>query len=145
MYLGELETVVRLVDFLTRHPLICVQRQIPHKYIGPVHRLTDSVEINDVVGVIGHRDLDARRGMGEPGNKVFYMFGEAGYEPIDYDQRKDLELWRPRQVRVGIPKPDGVPGPQTRAALAATGRPHGLWVWRPGDDPVPSAAGSPVA
>lgn len=131
MYEGQLEATVRLVDFLTRR--FQIQRQIPHQYIGPVHRLMDHREIEDVVGVLGHRDLDNRRGRGDPGPRIMNMLGLAGYEPVDFDQRKDLEEWRRRQTRLGIPKPDGVPGPKTVAALLAMGKPHGLWISRPGD------------
>lgn len=137
MYEGQLDLVVRLVDFLTRR--FGIQRQIPHQYVGPIHRLMDPQEIQDVVGVVGHRDLDNRRGRGDPGNRIMNLLGMAAYEPIDFDQRKDLEEWRRRQAKLGLPKPDGVPGPLTVAALLAVGRPHGLWVTRPGDDLPPPA------
>jgi hypothetical protein len=138
MYLGQLDRVVRLVDFLTRR--FRIQRQIPHKYIGAVHRLESSTEIDDVVGVFGHRDLTKSRGFGDPGDKIINMLGMAGYEPMDFDQRKDMEEWRRRQSKLGMPKVDGIPGPATCDALAAAGRPgegrgrpHGLWLTRPGD------------
>jgi hypothetical protein len=138
MYLGQLDVVVRLVDFLTRR--FQIQRQIPHQYIGPVHRLESPDEIADVVGILGHRDLTKARGPGDPGNKIFNLLGMAGYEPMDFDQRQDMAEWRRRQSKLGLPKVDGVPGPSTCAALAAAGRPgdgrgrpHGLWVTRPGD------------
>jgi len=138
MYLGQLDAVVRLVDFLTRR--FRIQRQIPHKYIGPVHRLESAKEIADVVGVLGHRDLTKRRGFGDPGDKIINLLGLAGYEPMNFDLREDMAEWRRRQSKLGLPKVDGVPGPSTCDALEAKGRPgdrhgrpHGLWVTRPGD------------
>jgi hypothetical protein len=131
LYLGQLEVVVRLCDWLTRR--FGVQRQIPDLYRGPSRRLMDAKEIRDVVGVIGHRDCAASRGRGDPGDKIFYMLGAAGYEDLNFDNREDLDAWRRRQRDMGIQKADGIPGPQTVAALAALGRPHGMWVERPGD------------
>jgi hypothetical protein len=87
----------------------------------------------EVIGVLGHRDTTKTRGFGDPGDKVINLLGLAGYEPMDFDQRKDMEEWRRRQTKLGLPKVDGVPGPMTCDALEARGRAHGLWVRRPGD------------
>lgn len=132
LYEGQLLVVVRFCDWLTRR--FGIQRQIPHAYVGPSQRLKE--ELRDVVGVLGHRDLSDRRGPGDPGNAVMNRLGLAGYEPLNFDLREDLEIWRRRQRGMGL-KPDGVPGPITVAALRKLGRPHGMWVRRPGDAPGP--------
>ena len=134
LYEGQLEVCVRVCDWLTRR--FGIQRQIPHRYLGPLDRFLPGDD--SVVGVIGHRDAARNRGPGDPGNAVFNRLGLAGYEPVDFDQRLDLDMWRKRQKTLGLPKPDGIPGPVTRVFLERTGKhPHGLWVKRPGDGGVP--------
>jgi hypothetical protein len=140
MYEGQLEATVRLVDYLTRR--FGIQRQVPNRYVGPVARLMD--DVSDVVGVLGHRDLANNRGRGDPGSKIFYLLYGCGYEDMNYEVREDLEIWRRRQRDLGLAKADGVPGPQTAAALRALGRPHGLWVRRPDDDPDDASSRGPV-
>lgn len=132
LYDGQLRVAVQLVDWLTRR--FGIQRQIPHQYIGCVDRLKSADELQHVVGVLGHRDLATNRGMGDPGNRIFNLLGQAGYEPLDFDQREDLDVWRKRQSKLRLATIDGVPGPATLAALASMGRPHGMWLSRPGDD-----------
>lgn len=139
MYLGQLEVVVALVDWLTLR--FGIQRQIPvGPFVGPSHRLINGVD--DVVGILGHRDFDHRRGKGDPGSKIFYMLGAAGYEPVNFDLNEDRDTWRRRQRDISPQlKADGIPGPATVAALRAAAsvagldgrRPGGLWVLRPGD------------
>jgi hypothetical protein len=130
LYEGQLEVTVRLVDWLTRR--FGIQRQIPHQYAGPIDRLV--TDVSDVVGVLGHRDLATNRGRGDPGNAIMNRLGLAGYEDLNYEVREDLDIWRRRQRDMRVAKPDGVPGPQTVAKLRELGRPHGLWVRRPGDE-----------
>ena len=146
MYDGQLDVVVQLCDWLTRR--FGIQRQIPHRYVGPSRRLMIPEQLLGVVGVLGHRDLTNRRGPGDPGNAIMNKLGKAGYEPLDFDQRADLDTWRRRQRGLGITKGvDGVPGPITVRFLRAKGRgkgeahvplPAGLWVVRPGDSPGPA-------
>jgi hypothetical protein len=135
LYEGQLDVVVRLCDALTRR--FGIQRQIPHRYLGPVRRLMDSVE--DVVGVIGHRDLDRARGAGDPGSAVFYRLGLAGYEPWDFSLSEERDVWRRRQRDLGIDPADGIAGPVTVSRLREKGHAHGLWVSRPGDEGAPAA------
>jgi hypothetical protein len=139
-YLAQLETVVALVDAITALMPTPIQRMIPAgPYAGPIHRLTESMD--DVVGIVGHRDLTNRRGKGDPGSKIFFLLGHAGYEPVSYELGQDRDLWRLRQRSLGIAHPDGIAGPQTcraiKQALSIPGvkgrRPNGLWVTRPMD------------
>lgn len=146
-YLAQLETVVALVDWLTLR--LKIQRQIPcGPYIGPIQRLAKAPDgLEDVVGVIGHRDFDGRRGAGDPGSRIFNMLGLAGYEPVDYELGADRDVWRRRQRDIGGVQADGIPGPATCAALARAERvpgldgprPAGLWVQRPVDALVAAA------
>jgi hypothetical protein len=137
-YEGQFAAAVALIDAITLLMPTPIQRQIPHRYVGPSRRLMQSM--TDVVGVLGHRDLTNRRGPGDPGGPIMSRLGAAGFELVDFDQRGELELWRRRQRDLGITA-DGIPGAATAAALrAATAikgikgtRPAGLWVIRPGD------------
>ena len=52
----------------------------------------------------------------------------VGCESFDFGSSVDLTTWKARQATLGIAKPDGVPGPQTVAALKAAGYPDGIWV-----------------
>jgi hypothetical protein len=138
LYQGQLDAVVRLVDFLTRRFKIQRQFHSPYKK-GPVPRI--AVGALDVVGLYGHRDVTTNRGNGDPGDAIFQTLASAGYESFDFALDEDKTTWRQRQEQlntdfgVGLTV-DGVPGQKTAAALIASGRPSGLWVRRPGD-PVP--------
>lgn len=129
MYVEQLESVVRMVDFLTR--TFSIQRQIPWPYKGrPLQRgLQRGL---DMVGVYGHRDCSNRRGEGDPGNPIMQLLMDAGYEVFDFAANADKDIWETRQSKLRL-LPDGTPGPKTAAALLAQGKPHGLWVARPGD------------
>jgi N-acetylmuramoyl-L-alanine amidase len=135
LYDGQLEVVVRLVDWLTRR--FGIQRQIPHGYDRrPLTRLAAGGR--NLVGVVGHRDVTERRGAGDPGNEIFRRLAEAGYERWDLEAKSDLGAWKQRQVALAAESQlsldvDGIPGPGTCRALEALGRRHGLWVARPGD------------
>lgn len=138
LYEGQLDTVVRLVDFLTRY--FGIQRQVPERYRGvPLSRFSAGDGNNragrDFYGVYGHRDVSADRGRGDPGSEIFLRLIKAGYEGWDLDAREDVAAWRPRQKALGLGLvADGIPGPMTVRALANSGRPHGIWVRRPGDE-----------
>jgi len=133
LYQGQLDAVVRLVDFLTAR--FGIQRQFHKPYKGgPVARIAQGAQ--DVVGVYGHRDVTTNRGQGDPGNAIFETLERAGYEPFDFAISADKDAWRQRQEQLntdlGLALPvDGVPGQKTVAALIQSGRPHGLWVEAP--------------
>ncbi len=129
LYCRQIDTLVVLVDFLTRR--FGIQRQLPWPYEGrPLARLANGAE--DFVGVWGHRDSSAHRGEGDPGNACMRALIDCGYEQRDVDEGEDRTVWRRRQAELRV-TPDGIPGPTTRAALLAAGRPSGMWVSRPGD------------
>jgi hypothetical protein len=152
LYAGQLECVVRLVDFLTL--TFGIQRQIHAPYKGPIARLVRGGA--DCVGVFGHRDQTASRGLGDPGDAVFGYLLEAGYEAFDFGRGEDVAVWRERQANMPAPSDapdqlrwavDGIPGPRTVARIRGMeGRACGLWVPRPGDgrDVAAVAAGTPV-
>ena len=135
LYQVQLESTVRLVDFLTRR--FGIQRQFHWPYHNQaLARILDGG--SSVVGVYGHREASDDRGEGDPGDAIFEELRRAGYERFNFAQGEDLAVWRARQeelnlrLGVGIPT-DGVPGQQTVLALREADRPHGLWVSRPGD------------
>lgn len=133
LYEDQLGYVVKLCDWLTRR--FGIQRQIPSAYRGgPLKRLVQTAG-KDFVGVYGHRDCDANRGQGDPGSFVFDRLRTAGYEAWDLEARADMAAWAMRERTIGL-APDGVPGPAVVAELARRGRPHGMWVARPGDQPA---------
>ncbi len=134
VYAEQLAAVARLIDWLTLR--FRIQRQIPHQYGGrPIARL--ALGGRGVVGVYGHRDVTGRDA-GDPGDEIFRLLAEAGYERRDFERGEDLVVWRSRQSALARQTGatldvDGVPGPGTCAALRAAGRAAGLWVARPGD------------
>lgn len=129
LYVGQLECVVKMVDFLTRH--FGIQRQVHMPYMNrPLTRLLDTGRF--VVGVYGHRDCSANRGRGDPGDAIMHMLVDAGYESYNMEKREDTSIWMDRQKQLGLPQ-DGLPGPSTVEALKKSGKAHGLVVTRPGD------------
>jgi hypothetical protein len=134
LYEGQLDVTVALVDWLTRR--FGIQRQIPHRYAGPLPRF--GAGARNAVGVYGHRDVTSARGIGDPGDEIFDRLAAAGYERRDFGRGEDLEVWRQRQEELMAASGerldlDGIPGPGTLRALLAAGRPRGQWVARPGD------------
>lgn len=129
LYEGQLEAVVKLVDFLTR--IFSIQRQLhwPYRRQALKRGLRRAL---DMVGVFGHRDVSNNRGEGDPGNPIMEMLRDAGYESFNFAMNEDKEIWEDRQIALKL-LPDGVPGPKTAATLVKEGKPHGLWVQRPGD------------
>ena len=120
-----------LLDRLTA--LLGIQRQYHSPYLGeahPVARLAAGGA--DCVGIFGHRDQTTERGRGDPGDAVMAAGAEASYLGLNFDTGADREFWRPIQRDLGI-EADGIPGPQTVAALVAAGHRCGMWVPRPRD------------
>ncbi|MFO0623294.1 MAG: peptidoglycan recognition family protein [Polyangia bacterium] len=135
LYEVQLDSAVRLVDYLTRR--FGIQRQFHWPYRNQaVRRIAEGG--SSVVGVYGHREASDDRGQGDPGDEVFLRLRSAGYESFDLDKLEDLTVWKERQqqlaTQLGIALDiDGVPGMQTHAALRMAGHPYGLWIARPGD------------
>ena len=136
LYEGQLLSVVTMLDALTR--LMGIQRQFhaPYKN-GPIRRLEKPQNGEDVVGIYGHRDATNNRGFGDPGDYVFEFMKKAGYEAFDFFKAADKIEWKTRQLWLNSQgnqlTEDGIPGPGTVKALQKAGKPHGMWVKRPGD------------
>lgn len=129
---SQLDALLVLLDELTRR--LGIQRQVHAPYRGsdhPVARLAAGGA--DCIGIFGHRDQSEDRGRGDPGDAVFTQLRQAGYEAWDFAGGKDVAAWKIRQRSLHGLDEDGVPGPVTVAAVEASGRPHGMWVPRPGD------------
>lgn len=135
LYTVQLQQTVKLVDFLTRR--FGIQRQFHWPYRNQaVGRIKDGG--SSVVAVYGHREASDDRGLGDPGDAIFSLLLEAGYERFDFDAEEDLAVWKERQLdlcnRLGISLAiDGCPGAETTAALRQAGHPSGMWTPRPGD------------
>ena len=140
IYQGAVEALVKVFDWLTAYGCkdsrFACQRQVHLPYHGcPSSRINAG---SSTVGVFGHRDADANRGVGDPGNAVMQAFVSAGYDAWDYDASSDLVAWRLRQKMLNTDHGagltvDGVAGPATQAALAKSGWMCGQWVRRPVD------------
>jgi hypothetical protein len=133
LYQGQIEATVQLVLWLCTNMPTPIQAQIPLPYRGkPIARFVESQDLanplSDVVGVVGHRDLTANRGEGDPGNAIMDALAAAGCERLDFEAEQDIETWKKRQAALGIAKADGIPGPGTVAALKAAGHTNGLWL-----------------
>jgi hypothetical protein len=133
LYEGQLAATVTLVNYLTER--FRIQRQIPKSYTGPIGRLERGGR--DCVGVFGHRDCTDRRGPGDPGDEIMRLLAAAGYQRFDFNAREDLAFWEQIQRTLLNPddqthlRADGIPGPETAAALVIAGYKNGLWVLPP--------------
>lgn len=130
IYEAQLDAVAVLCEWLCRR--LMIQRQVSRRELayyedGKLVGRCSSGGRN-VVGVYGHRDVAADRGFGDPGDLVFARLEREGFEALDFSLNRDLEAWRKRQLRLGMPASacDGVPGPRTctfvRQWQAAEGR-----------------------
>lgn len=79
--------------------------------------------------------LVATRGKGDPSELPFLALRHAGYVCLDVEKGEDLEMWKDLQAEFKLDA-DGIPGPQTRAAMIKAGRygAGGMLVARPGDE-----------
>lgn len=94
-----------------------IQRQIPSSYTQGIITPRCAAGGSNVVGVYGHRNVTSSRGFGDPGDAVFAVLEQAGFECVDFTRGQDLELWKARQHVLGTAS-DGIPGPITAAAIA---------------------------
>jgi hypothetical protein len=132
LYESQLAVAAKFVLELCAIMPTAIQRQIPTVYTGhPIARFVASQQtgtpLSDVVGIVGHRDLTASRGEGDPGDAIMAALETAGAERLDFAYYEDIATWKQRQSLVGIAVPDGIPGPQTVAALKQAGRAAGIW------------------
>lgn len=133
MYQGQIDASARLALWICRLLPTPVQWQIPRSYRGgPIGRFASSLAgpgpfLGDVVGIVGHRDLTATRGEGDPGDAIMLSLWQAGCEQFDFSAGEDLATWKTRQSSLGLPSPDGVAGPRTVAALRGKAHPEGIW------------------
>lgn len=138
LYEGQIAKAVEFVDFLTAK--LGIQRQIPWDMVNDkplrstVSRISGPNAGKDVVAVYCHYHQTNNRGFGDPGPWLQEALKKAGYETYAFDG-DDKEVWKTRQRALGITESecDGVPGPATVRALAASGKKHGMYVSRPID------------
>jgi len=81
------------------------------------------------------KTLTAVRGHGDPSHLPFMRLHEGSYMSLDVEKGEDLVMWKDIQSSLGL-QPDGIPGPDTRAALIASGKygAGGMLVARPLDE-----------
>jgi hypothetical protein len=141
VYEIQIKNAVLFLDFITAR--LGIQRQIPwdkvrNKPVGKtIKRISGDGNARDVVGIYGHRNQTDNRGLGDPGDHLFYALRDAGYELFDLDSQEDLNTWKQRQLNIlkfNASDCDGVCGPKTVQALKQAGYAHGLWVRRPMDN-----------
>lgn len=94
IYEASLLAAVKIVNFLTSYFGIQRQVHLPYRN-GPIIRLSSGGD--DVVGIFGHRDASNNRGLGDPGDIIFSMLIQEGYEAFDFSIGQDLDVWRERQ------------------------------------------------
>lgn len=132
LYQDQIAVAAHFALALCKVMPVPIQFQIPKPYTGHpsarfVMSLQKDVPLGDVVGVLGHRNLTANRGEGDPGNAIMDAIEEIGAEVLDFDTYEDLTTWKGRQATLGLSAADGIPGPATVAALRRTGKTSGVW------------------
>lgn len=131
LYKDQIDKTVLLLDFLTA--ALGIQRQIAWKDGKPVlTQVQRIINKNDFIGIVGHVQLTRDRGKGDPGEHIFNALKEAGYECFNLSTNEDIEIWKQRQLSLGV-ESDGIPGKKTVDALKSKGYKNGLWVSRPID------------
>lgn len=161
LYEGQLHNVVKLVDAITW--FFQIQRQVQSHYVGAIARLVAGGA--NAVGIYGHRDCSSNRGRGDPGDHFYDWLMRpvdttadpdigrpaqhfAGYEPVNYANNSDLDMWKVRQAEMNRKGAkltvDGIAGPKTVAAIQALypDKPRGLWITRPIDDTLAATYGN---
>lgn len=144
-----LDTCVLVCDVITRE--LGIQRQYPledaisKRFANNQKGTTRSQQLAYMPGgmagakysgLVGHRNITRNRGKGDPGDRIWEKFRLAGYIPLYLDKNEDFEMWKKIQadlLKMPPKQVDGIPGPNTRKALASVGYAHGLFVRRPGD------------
>jgi hypothetical protein len=130
LYEGQLQCVLKLLDFITGYFGIQRQFHSPYNANGLPQRISfNNLAGKDVIGVYGHRDVTTDRSIGDPGDFIFDILKQAGYESFDFSKNEDLPIWKDRQSKLGL-LADGIPGPNTVKALLKAGYPQGIWIKR---------------
>lgn len=133
LYQGQLEASAVLALWVCRLMPVPIQWQVPRPYTGrPLVRFVESlakddVPLGNVTGIVGHRDLTANRGQGDPGDALMDELVRQGCEELDFAAGEDISVWKQRQRGLGLVGCDGVPGPRTAEALKRVGHPDGIW------------------
>lgn len=145
IYQASLDTAVKIIDVVTRE--FGIQRMIPKekkisiRFARSTPGLKKSQKLAylaggrvgvDYWGVMGHRNSTRNRAPGDPGDTIFKMLKDAGYEEFAVESEEDILAWKKRQKDLGLPE-TGIPDLKTRDALIKAGKPRGMWVSRPGD------------
>jgi hypothetical protein len=98
------------------------------EFVGPTGR--HQIGGANYVGVFGHRDNTSARGRGDPGDAIWTALAALGFEGIDYDSGKDIEIGKARQAalvaRGARLEVNGLVGPSSLAAA----RQQGFARWR---------------
>jgi hypothetical protein len=123
-------STVAIVTIICEH--MGIPLQIPSRqYDGSIiRRMIQGGK--DMAGVFGHRDQawdfkksTSSRGRGDPGDEIYRRLAVVGADRLDFENRRDVELWRARQVYLNslgeTLVADGLPGPGTMAALRRRG------------------------
>jgi hypothetical protein len=130
-YMATLQSTVKAIIRIAREAGVQLQMPRLGSYTGhPIPRMNVAGPTPggpDMVGIFGHRDNTEQRGRWDPGDRIFQMLSDAGVEQFDFAGGEDIATWRERQAALGIENPDGIPGPQTVAALKTAGYIDGIY------------------